>query len=345
VTFRVLILSVLAVVGLAACSGADGEPATPLPPTETTVALSSTTTTTSSTLPTATTTTSTLPGPTHPFTGRPGEASGLRPLIAKISNAPAGRPQAGIAEADLVMEVLVEGGIGRWLAVYQSAYPEVVGPVRSLREVDPRLVAPFDARVISSGGQARVRSELARVGEDEGDGRVPGYFREAGRKQVYDLMYDVSQLPVETWNGEPAALFEFAEAEAEGEAAGTIEVAMSGLNQFTWSFEEGRYVRGQDGQDMVDADGNPITADNVVVVFVEQFFTGRVDANNSAVPDYLVLGDGQGVLFRDGLAYPMEWVRSDESDFFTFSVDGQELPMAPGRTWLHFTPIGRIVSW
>ncbi len=87
--------------------------------------------TTTSTIPRTTTTVD--PGPPAPLTGLTGETSDQQVLIVKLSNARKGRPQAGINQADLVMEVLVEGGVGRWLAVFQTNYPETVGPVRSLR--------------------------------------------------------------------------------------------------------------------------------------------------------------------------------------------------------------------
>ena len=79
------------------------------------------------------------------------------------------------------MEVIVEWGVGRWIALYQTEYPDIVGPLRSVREVDPKLIEPFDARVLHSGGQAHVRQAIAEVGVDEGNGRIPGYYREAGR--------------------------------------------------------------------------------------------------------------------------------------------------------------------
>ncbi|MCP4250775.1 MAG: DUF3048 domain-containing protein, partial [bacterium] len=197
----------------AACSGAAAAPdPVPLVADPASVPDASTTTVTlpeTPTTSTSTTTTTVDPGPPAALTGLVGEASDRQVLIAKLSNAPKGRPQEGINQADLVMEVLVEGGIGRWLALFQSSYPETVGPVRSLREVDPKLVAPFDSRVLSSGGQPFVRGALGRVAIDEGDGRLTGYRREAGRPGVYDLMFDTENLPDLGWDGSLEPMLEF----------------------------------------------------------------------------------------------------------------------------------------
>lgn len=347
---RTTALTLLLCLIAAACGGAA---ASPDPVTLTTPSIlvpdSSTTTlptpTTSTTVPVTTTTLD--PGPPAPLTGLTGGVSDQQVLIAKLSNAPKGRPQAGINEADLVMEVLVEGGIGRWLAVFQTSYPETLGPVRSLREVDPKLAAPFDARFLSSGGQWPVRQALARVAVDEGDGQIDGYRREAGRAYVYSLMYDTENLPDRGWNGTVRPVLDFdVGTPAGGEDAFEIEVRMSRANDLSWTFDHGRYFRAQDGEESVDADGLQISADSIVVVWVKTVDTGRVDAAGSAVPDYEVTGSGSALVFRDGLAFEAVWERETEDDFFAFhDADGDPIPLTPGRTWLHITPLSGSVDW
>jgi hypothetical protein len=346
--FRALVLLISLVA--AACSGAGAAPdpmtrtteSARVPDSSTTTVAPTTTTTTTAPRPTTTD-----PGPAAPLTGLTGSVSDQRVLIAKLSNAPKGRPQAGINQADLVMEVLVEGGIGRWLALFQTTYPETVGPLRSLREVDPKLVAPFDARVLSSGGQWAIRSELGEVAVDEGDGRIPGYRREAGRPSVYSLMYDTADLPERDWDGEVAPVLDFAIGSPAGGAEATeIGVRMSGRNNLSWTFDHGRYLRYQDGGESVDADDVQISADSVVVVYVETIATGRVDAAGSPVPDYEVTGSGEAIVFRDGRVYEGRWVRPTVDDFFTFqSADGTSIPLTPGRTWIHVTPGSGTVDW
>ncbi len=347
---RALLLTIVIVA--TACSGAAAAPepvtiittgaAVPEATTTTTVPL--TTTTSSST----TTTTTTLdPGPPAPLTGLTGAVSDQQVLIAKLSNATKGRPQAGINAADLVIEVLVEGGVGRWLAVFQTSYPETVGPLRSLREVDPKLVAPFDARVLSSGGQPSVRRDLGRVAVDEGDGRIAGFRRDPARPGVYDLMYDTENLPELDWEGTVDPLLQFDSRPAVGgEPATEIEVRMSGLNRLSWTFDHGRYFRIQEGKESVDAEDVQISTDSIVVIFVRTLSTGRVDSAGSSVPDFEVTGSGDAVVFRNGLAFEAEWVRPSESEFFEFqNADGDPIPLAPGRTWIHVTPLTGSARW
>ncbi|NNC93685.1 MAG: DUF3048 domain-containing protein [Acidimicrobiia bacterium] len=344
-------LALLIALVAAACSGAAASPDPVTVVTEAPVPDSTTTTTTTPPTTTTTTipptTTTVDPGPPAPLTGLTGDTSDQQVLIAKLSNAPKGRPQAGINEADLVIEALVEGGVGRWLAVFQTTYPETVGPVRSLREVDPKLVAPFDARVLSSGGQWAIRQDLGRVAVDEGDGRIDGYRREPEREYLYSLMYDTENLPDLDWEGTVEPLLDFDVGRPSGgEEATDVEVRMSLRNQPSWAYDHGRYFRSQEGAESIDAADIQISADSVVVVWVTTIDTGRVDSAGSPVPDYEVTGTGGAIVFRDGEAFEGQWVRATEDNFFSFrDLEGNSIPLPPGRTWIHITPLSGTVSW
>src|SRR6516164_5285317 len=91
--------------------------------------------------------TTTTPGPPiAPLTGLP-DPSGqslTRPALSiKIENTPEARPQTGLDVADVVYEQITEGGITRFIAVYNSTVPPIAGPVRSGRAMDPDLLAPL----------------------------------------------------------------------------------------------------------------------------------------------------------------------------------------------------------
>jgi hypothetical protein len=285
--------------------------------------------------------------PIAPLTGLTGGDASQRVVIAKISNSSKARPQAGIGNADLVIEVIVEWGVGRWIALYQTDHPDIVGPLRSVREVDPKLIEPFEARVLHSGGQAHVRQAVAEVGVDEGNGRIPGYYREAGRLPVYDLMYDFDRLPADGWVGSVAPVLAFdSRIPAGGVAATVIDVAMSAPNILAWEYDGADYKRYQSGVQSLDTAGAPITADTVVVALVEQIDTGRFDSAGGAVPDFIVTGTGEAVVFRNGRAFAGTWQRDSNEEFFRFvRPDGREITIDPGRTWIHVTPTTGSVDW
>src|SRR5690625_2187500 len=81
-----------------------------------------------------------------PFTGiGTNETADRRPVSVMINNHPAARPQSGLSKADIVFEILVEGNTTRFLAIFQSEQPEIVGPVRSAREYYFDLAESYDS--------------------------------------------------------------------------------------------------------------------------------------------------------------------------------------------------------
>ena len=75
-------------------------------------------------------------------------------LTIKIDNTPQAHPQYGVNEADVVYEEIVEGGITRLAAIFNSNLPTKVGPVRSVRRTDREIVFPIGGIFAFSGGAA-----------------------------------------------------------------------------------------------------------------------------------------------------------------------------------------------
>ena len=98
-----------------------------------------------------------------PFTGEP--VTALGPVLAvKIDNLAPARPQTGLAGADIVYVLPVEGGLSRFLAVYSSHVPPVIGPVRSAREDDLELLRQFGRPAFAySGAQPQLLPVVERA--------------------------------------------------------------------------------------------------------------------------------------------------------------------------------------
>ena len=104
-------------------------------------------------------------GPAWPLTGVTTAAVADRPALAvKIENSVDARPQTGLNAADIVWEQVVEGGITRFVAVYHSTVPSQIGPVRSVRPMDPGIAAPLHGLFAFSGGQEPFVDAVAASG-------------------------------------------------------------------------------------------------------------------------------------------------------------------------------------
>src|SRR5690242_13573695 len=137
------------------------------------------------------------PTPTHhqvqgpllsPFTGELVKSL-QRVLAVKIGNTLPERPATGLSKADIVYVIPVEGGLSRIMAIFSSHYPRVVGPVRSARQDDIRLLSQFGRPAFAwSGAQPRLvpRVEQSRIANLYA-GITSGYYRSFDRPEPYNL--------------------------------------------------------------------------------------------------------------------------------------------------------------
>jgi len=311
-----------------------------------------TSTTSTSTTSTSTTTTA-VAFETWPLTGLPvEEGSPTAPVLAvKIDNSNDARPQEGLELADVVFDIPVEGGISRLLAFYQSRLPPAIGPVRSVREVDPKLLAPFGASLAYSGGDASVVASIRSVAVDLGDpvlGTI-AYRRAPDRPEPYDLMFDpaAALASVEVAAGAGGSRPAFGEGPI-GDVGLIVEIDSSNRHQVVYGYSaaDGGYLRFHGSQPHLAASGDQLVATNVVVLVVEQLETGRTDSSGAPVPDFEVLGTGEASVFRDGVALSGRWERGRLTDFFRlFDSSGAEISLAAGPTWVHLVPEGRTYEW
>ncbi|MBW3536269.1 MAG: DUF3048 domain-containing protein [Actinobacteria bacterium] len=279
-----------------------------------------------------------------PLTGRPGDAPSRPALIVKIDNAPKARPQAGINQADIVVEEAVEGGITRLFTVFHSQDPPVIGPVRSARSTDIALASMLNRPLFAYSGANNVF--LRQIKEaplvDIGVNAVPGaYRRERGRPALYDLFSSAGALfgaaPPEATP--PPPLFKYGNAPAGGKASAGIHLEFRGrvvtTADWRWDAAKAGWVRTQNSSAHVDTDGNQVTATNVVVQVVVYEDTGIRDQSGEPVPEAKLVGEGRALVFRDGMVFEGVWSKGSPEAITEYkTADGQPLALNPGQTWV-----------
>ena len=289
--------------------------------------------------------------PTAPLTGEAvDEAATTRPaLVAKIENTAKARPQAGLEVADIVFEQLVEGGITRFFAVFQSEVPEQVGPIRSARLVDATLLPAFDGIFLYSGGRDDVQAAIAGTAVRISEG-AEGVYRQSGRSAPSNLFADgpaVYETAAERADdlGPPPPWFTFGDQVPDIGTDGTeIDISMSSAVTTSWVYDAGLggYLRSQGGTEQTTVSGDPVVAANVVVLGVGTFQGGCCDTAGSPYVVTDTVDTGRAIVLRDGEWFEAEWSRASESAAVRLSVGGQPLPLAPGPTWVHLTPSARL---
>jgi hypothetical protein len=273
-----------------------------------------------------------------PFTGEPVTAPGPVPAV-KVDNLAPARPQTGLTAADIVYVLPVEGGLSRFLAVFSSHFPTVVGPVRSAREDDLELLRQFGRPAFAySGAQPQLLPvvEKARTA-DLYAGRVGGYFRDPRRVAPHNLYARTSRLLAAAPGASRAGDigFRFGPAPAGGRAMASLSVSYPAASfMFRWSARDGRWLVSMDGVPARAAEGGPLGAATVVIQYT-MVRTSRFLEAGARPPYAESTGTGTGVVLRDGQAYPIRWSRPDADGGTAFTTtSGPVMTFARGPVWV-----------
>jgi hypothetical protein len=311
----------------------------------------------------AASTTTTAPPPTvaadaNPLTGLPRDpaAPARSVLIVKIDNAPKARPQAGINEADVVVEEGVEGGVTRFATLFHSEDAGSVGPVRSARSTDLLFAQQLGRPLFAYSGANAVFADLVRKAPlvDVGVGRFPAlYKRQPERPAPYNLFSETPGLYASAPDDKapPAPLFNYRAAGeppvAASEPAPRVQ-AIWKLNitttvVFAWDEASQTFRRTTDGTPHLDAGGVQVAPENVVFQVVGYRNTGLVDRSGAAVPEAELIGEGEAWVLTAGRLVKGQWSRPAEAQTTTFSLpSGEPIKLTPGRTWLELVPLGNL---
>lgn len=289
-------------------------------------------------------------GPVSGLTGLPlTELPAPRPLAVMINNAPAARPQSGISEADLLYEVLAEGGITRLIGIFQSRSggPQI-GPVRSIRPYLIDIGESYGGVLVHAGGSPAAYALIQSGGKPDMDeiGRAGAYFwREKDRKAPHNLYTNAAKLREGADKLGYAAqvkvpAYTFAAPEDAPPAGGTpapgfsVRFLLESYNVgYRYNADSRTYVRSMNGKPHLDRSSSaPVEAANVIVLGADHKVlddVGRLSVG-------LELG-GKALLFQRGQVIEGKWSRRP-GDAIRFIRDGKEAALYPGTTHFLIVP-------
>jgi DUF3048 family protein len=274
-----------------------------------------------------------------PFTGEPVPALN-RVLAVKIDNIVNARPQTGLSHADIVYVLPVEGGLSRFLAIFSSDVPRVLGPVRSAREDDLELLRQFGRPAFGySGATAALLPYIHRTARivDLYDGIAGGYYRDYNRAAPYNLYARTRQLLREAPRASRARDigFRFGQAPPGGKITRSASVAYPSASfRFTWSAAKGRWLVSMDGAAARTTDGGRLAPATVVIQYTT-VRTSRFLEYGKPPPYAESTGSGTALVLRDGRAWTTHWARRSADGGTTFTTaSGQRMTFAPGQVWV-----------
>ena len=305
-------------------------------------------------------TTTAYSGPVSPVTGLPVEDVNLldRKLVAvKMDNHWKAQPQSGIENADAVYELVVEGGLTRFIALFHHSDSEWVGPMRSARPSDWTLVKPLEGVLLISGGQPWITRKITGNGVPLiGDLGPPLTARWSERRAPHNLYVDTHEARRVVADRDygrraPPSLFNRGPLSgAEGATASYVFLDWSDEVDIVWRWDGTQYVRSSEGEPQLwrSRDGartGQISAD-VLIVLMAKRYTDCPTGEGSCVPAWDTVGENRAIVFGQGRYVEGRWNRDSADDWFRITDPaGDPITVPPGRLWIMIYPETSNLVW
>ena len=302
----------------------------------------------------------------NPLTGMPSvnDVSRNRPVAVSVSNQRGALPTNatnGISQADIIYELLVEGGITRFVALYQDfSNVGVVGSIRSARHYIVEIAEAYDALFLHAGGSPLAFEEIENreiTSFDEVRGirnqiftrdvnRIPGHTVLQYHGAVTSGARFMQWLP--TYNVRTTHNNSFRQALSftnnpipNGTRAHSVGIEFSAVKDSFFIYEESQnlYYMAQFGSFFTDANNNaPVTFSNILIL--EMPISDLVGHGEGAGrQDMNTVGSGRGYLVSGGRQERVNWFRADKSSQFIYTFEnGREIELGHGKTYIGLVP-------
>ena len=260
-----------------------------------------------------------------------------RPILGvMIENSESARPQTGLDSAGIVFEAVTEGGITRFLALYQDDMPKEIGPVRSVRPHFVGWLYGFDASVAHVGGSFKALQMVDRLNvKSLTQFQYTEPYRRISERpaphNVYASMEALRDLQTELKHqkGNFSDIPRSDDAPAQTPDATNISLDFSSPSfaaEFRYDKDNNSYKRYLAGTPHIDAaTGKPISVKNLVVI--------KVKGTNS--DSIKTAGSGEAWLFKDGTFKKIRWEKPGDQERIKFVDEtGNEVPLNRGDTWI-----------
>lgn len=286
-----------------------------------------------------------------PFTGLPlKEKYFKRAAAVSIENSPAARPQSGLAQAEIVYEFMVEGGITRFLALFWPDIPAKIGPIRSARPALIEISKLHDALFLHAGASPDGFEMIADNNILHLDQIYSSdyFWRSSKRKAPHNLYSGRPVLKDYLANlseKEYPEYFNFltASVSSDFKRAENITIDYWGSYEVFYKYNnlENNYARflNQGKEAHLVESGEQIKVKNIIIQFAETATKdeeGRQKINLRA--------GGKMTLFRDGIVINGSWQNNNDNINY-FNDKGEEIEINPGRTWIQIVPNQSEVSY
>lgn len=291
-----------------------------------------------------------------------------KPVTAvMVENSIDARPQSGLGDAGVVFEAVAEGGVTRFMALYQDTAPTNVGPIRSARPYYISWALGFDAGYAHVGGSDAGLADIKAWGVRDLDQFYNGssYHRISSRAAPHNVYTGIDTLnQLEASKGYTSSTYTgFARTSddpykapaANGQAtdsrtpATSINFSLSGPTydpHFDYVAASNSYNRSEAGEPQTDANTGKQLSPKVVIAMVLQLGRGALDSSGAYYSDYTTTGSGTAYIFQNGTVQTGQWSKASNTAQLSFTdASGKVIPLNRGQTWISAVSATSAVSY
>jgi hypothetical protein len=283
-----------------------------------------------------------------------------RAFAVMLDNFYTARPQAGLSQADIVYEILAEGPITRYMAIFQSEYPINIGPVRSARPYFVKKSLEFNAFYTHVGGSPQGLIDIKRLSSYDIDAmscRANTFWR-IDYKKIPHNMYTSSDAILKEANRknyETNEIIDFLDFYKEdtminGKDSSIIKIQykkpigsdkVGYTSEYRYDKEKGFYYRYTNGEKYIDENNDEkLTAKNILI----QYASTKV-IDDKGRRDIDIVGNGNGKYFTNGQYINVTWKKENEkSRTIFYNKDSEEIKLNRGKTWIQVVPKTLVVE-
>ena len=276
-----------------------------------------------------------------------------RPIAVMIDNVGSARPQAGLNEAYLVYEIIVEGKQTRLMALFQDKNLSKIGPVRSSRHYFLDYALENDAIYVHFGWSPQAKKDISSLKVNNINGLVESstsFWRVKDKSAPHnvvtstDKILNIAKRKKYSTTSEKESVLNYVVEEVEltdAMAASNIEIPYSSSYKVTYKYDEQtkRYTRGYNKTTQKDWDTKElVTTKNIIITFAKNSVLN--DGTNKDRQNLSNIGTLDGYYITNGKAIKIKCTKTSRTAQTVYrDLEGNEIEVNDGNTFIQIVPI------
>lgn len=272
------------------------------------------------------------------------------PFMVIVENSKDARPQSGLSNADILYETLAEGGITRFLALYQQEYPENIGPVRSVRPYFINIAREYNVPFIHCGGSEDALNEISSDSSlmSLNEIKQGSYFWRSKSRSAPHNLYTSSKNILKYINDNDIKFdynkdlsFNDSYFNNLKDSASEVNIVYNSSYKTSYKYSNDIFTKYINNEKQIDKSNNKdLTFSNIVI---QKTTINTMDSKLHL--DIKLLGSGDGYIFSHGKYIKVTWKRdSVNSRTIFYDSNNNEVPLSSGKTMWNIVDNSTIID-